>query len=342
MLKVENLSLSYGGNTVLRNICFTLAKGENGCLIGPSGSGKSSILRAIAGFESLQSGLLYLDEKQVNSATATTPPEHRKVGMLFQDLALFPHLTVEKNIAFGLAGLTKSNIKERVAELLELVGLSGFNGRYCHQLSGGQRQRVALARALAPNPDLLLLDEPFSSLDAELRRELVADVYRIFKEKKITTLMVTHDQAEAFSLGDKLGVLIDGELAQWSSPLRVYSAPSSKAVADFVGFGCYIEGVLDNRGMLNTAAGSTCYQQNKNIGVGESRQVLVRPENILFNDNSPIKARVVNRLFRGADSLLTLKLSNGEELLLPFANVNNVVVGQVVGIEMTDQAVVVF
>ncbi|PCJ36583.1 MAG: iron ABC transporter ATP-binding protein [Cellvibrionales bacterium] len=342
MLKIDNMSLAYGDNIVLKNINLVLKKGECACLIGPSGSGKSSLLRAIAGFEKVRSGEVSIDGVRVSTTEFTVPPEQRKVGMLFQDLALFPHLTVQQNIAFGLAGLSKVEADKKIAALLELVGLSDFAGRYSHQLSGGQQQRVALARALAPEPDLLLLDEPFSSLDSELRQDLVADVFRILKEKNITTLMVTHDQVEAFSWADKLGVLIAGDLAQYDTPLSVYRAPSSKVVAAFVGLGSFIQGKVLADNKLQTAVGTACYTEQSTASIGTGLQVLIRPENIQVNNESAVRATVVERLFRGEDSLLTLELEGGEKLLLSSQNSEDFSTGQSVGIELTSQAVVAF
>ncbi len=342
MLKIDSLSLAYEGNIVLKNINFELEKGQHACLIGPSGSGKSSLLRSIAGFETPQSGAIYLRDRLAYSIEISVPPEQRKVGMLFQDLALFPHLTVKENVAFGLASRNKNDVSKTVVELLELVGLSDFGGRYSHQLSGGQQQRVALARALAPEPDLLLLDEPFSSLDNELRNELVKDVYQIFSEKGITTLMVTHDQIEAFSVAEKLGVLVAGELAQWGSPFSLYNEPVSKTVADFVGFSSYISATLVEKNTLSTALGTVHYAQKSNTKIGAKLQILLRPENIQLNDSSPIKATVLERLYRGADSLLTLSLNNGETFFINSPNRESLTIGQTVGVEQLVHPVVAF
>jgi len=342
MLRVDSLSLAYGEKNVLNTINFELEKGQHACLIGPSGSGKSSLLRSIAGFETPQSGTIYLRDQVACSSEINVPPEQRKVGMLFQDLALFPHLTVKENIAFGLLGRSKNAVSKTVVELLDLVGLSGFANRYCHQLSGGQQQRVALARALAPEPGLLLLDEPFSSLDNELRNELVNDVYRIFSEKGITTLMVTHDQIEAFSVADKLGVLVAGELAQWGSPFSLYNEPVSKAVADFVGFGSYISATLVDKNTLCSALGTVHCTQIKNAKVGDKLKILLRPENLQRNDSSPIKAKVLERLYRGADSLLTLSLMDGENFIINSPNRDSLTIGQIVGVELLAHTVVAF
>lgn len=341
-MKIDGLSLDYGGGTVLKDIHVELEKGQHACLIGPSGSGKSSLLRSIAGFETPQRGTVSLRDQLVYSRKVNVPPEDRKVGMLFQDLALFPHLTVKENIAFGVLGRPKNDVSKIVSELLDLVGLSDFSDRYSHQLSGGQQQRVALARALAPEPSLLLLDEPFSSLDSELRSELVKDIYQIFSEKKITTLMVTHDQVEAFSVADRLGVLVAGELAQWGSPFSLYNEPVSKAVADFVGFSTYISATLADKNTLHTALGTVHCSHTHTAQMGETLQVLLRPETMRLNDNSPIKAKVLARLYRGADSVLTLSLSNGEIFYINSANRDSLAIGQIVGVELLVNTVVAF
>ena len=342
MLKVDGLSLDYGEGSVLKNIHIELEKGQHACLIGPSGSGKSSLLRSIAGFETPLNGTIYLRDQLVYSREINVPPEERKVGMLFQDLALFPHLTVKENIAFGVLGRDKNAVSKIVDELLDLVGLSDFSARYSHQLSGGQQQRVALARALAPEPGLLLLDEPFSSLDNELRSELLKDIYQIFSEKEITTLMVTHDQVEAFSVADRLGVLIAGELAQWGSPFALYNEPVSKSVADFVGFSSYISATLVDSNTLHTALGTLHCAPVNNAKIGDTLKVLLRPETMGLNDKSPIKAKILKRLYRGADSLLTLSLNNGETFYINSVNRDDLSAGQVVGVEPLVKAVVAF
>lgn len=342
LLHVDNISVAYNNNVVVSNIGFTLEQGEMACLIGPSGSGKSSILRAIAGFEPVQCGRIQLHGNTVSEQNSIVPPEQRKVGMLFQDLALFPHLTVQQNIAFGLVHLTKANRDAKIFSLLELVGLTNFSARYPHQLSGGQQQRVALARALAPDPDLLLLDEPFSSLDTDLRHDLAAEVRAILKKKNITTLMVTHDQTEAFSLADEIGVLHNGALLQWGSPSFVYHKPTSKIVADFIGSGNCIEGTVVNQNTINTAIGAAFYPQQNNKPTGSVVQVLLRPENIILDDKSPVKAKVFDRIFRGADSLFTLELGNGEKLTLIYPNSQELTLGEIVGITLSSQPVIVF
>ena len=212
MLSLNNVSVAYQKSEAVKDVTFELGVGQIGCLLGPSGCGKTSILRAVAGFEKVSEGQICLRKKLVSSVYSHLEPEKRRVAVVFQDYALFPHLTVAQNIAFGLHQQSSAKKRQRVTELLMLVGLSGYDNRYPHALSGGQQQRVALARALAAKPDLLLLDEPFSSLDSELRDELAKELRIILKHENTTALMVTHDQHEAFAMADVIGVINEGRL----------------------------------------------------------------------------------------------------------------------------------
>ncbi|MGN1055869.1 MAG: ABC transporter ATP-binding protein, partial [Comamonas sp.] len=215
MLEVLNVSLGYGSNVVVRDVSLQLHPGEIGCLLGPSGCGKTTLLRAIAGFEPVRAGRIALQGVNMASPERAVAPQHRDVGMVFQDHALFPHLNVAGNVSFGLRDLSASGKAARVQDMLDLVGLQGLGGRWPHELSGGQQQRVALARALAPQPGLLLMDEPFSSLDTSMRESIAREVRAILKQAKATALMVTHDQNEAFAMADNIGVMSHGQLQQW-------------------------------------------------------------------------------------------------------------------------------
>ena len=215
ILILESVTKRYDTNTVVRDVSFTLEKGTVACLLGPSGSGKTTLLRSIAGFETLHGGRINLHGRTVADTHLSVPPEDRNIGMVFQDYGLFPHLTVEGNIAFGLNRSDPSSRQERVAELLERTGLADLAGSYPHEISGGQQQRVALARSLAPEPELILLDEPFSNLDVTLRERLSREVRQIIKDSGATALMVTHNQLEAFAMGDEIGVMMDGVMEQW-------------------------------------------------------------------------------------------------------------------------------
>jgi len=238
ILQLDAVSLAYdtpqGRQAVVENLSLSLERGHIGCLLGASGCGKTTVLRAIAGFEPLRTGRIILDETVLSSVGFQLEPEHRGVGMMFQDYALFPHLTVEKNIAFGLRRLDKDERMQRVNDLLHLVGLEGAGRRYPHELSGGQQQRVALARALAPKPDLLLLDEPFSNLDIDTRERLAFEVRDILKAGQHTALLVTHNQAEAFAIADRIGIMQAGVIVQWDTPYGLHHAPATSFVADFI------------------------------------------------------------------------------------------------------------
>jgi len=218
-LVIEDLSLGYQKHSVftpiIEQLDLTLNNGEIGCLLGPSGCGKSSLLRAIAGLHPLINGSIVLNGKVLASKTIDIPPEKRRIGLMFQDFALFPHLTIEKNIGFGLNKLNAINRKQRIQEMLELVNLQKYSQSYSYELSGGQQQRVALARALAPEPELLLLDEPFSNLDEASRLELSTDVVSIIRQTSCKALIVTHNVNEAETLSDRMGFIDAGKLSSW-------------------------------------------------------------------------------------------------------------------------------
>lgn len=237
-LELAHVRVSYdtprGILDVIHDFSLTLDKGQVGCLLGPSGCGKSTILRAIAGFEPVLEGTLCLDNRLLSSSACHVPPEDRRIGMMFQDYALFPHLTVGENVGFGVRGSSKATRKLRVQEMLEAVRLPDVESRYPHELSGGQQQRVALARALAPAPEILLLDEPFSNLDVNTRERLASEVRDIIKATNHTAIIVTHNQDEAFVMADRIGVMREGRLEQWSCPATLRSTPASVYVNRFL------------------------------------------------------------------------------------------------------------
>ncbi|MFP5505208.1 MAG: ABC transporter ATP-binding protein, partial [Gammaproteobacteria bacterium] len=231
LLEVEAIEVRYGAVTVVQALNCQLGQGRIGCLLGPSGCGKTTVLRAIAGFEPVTAGEIRLGGRVVSRSGWVVPPERRQVGMVFQDFALFPHLTIAANVGFGIRDLSAAQRDARVNELLELVGLGAYAKVYPHQLSGGQQQRVALARAIAPRPSLLLMDEPFSSMDVELREQLAREVRGILRHEGITAVLVTHDQLEAFVMADEIGVMHGGRLEQWGSAYDLYHRPASRFVA---------------------------------------------------------------------------------------------------------------
>lgn len=314
VLEVKEISQAYGSQMVVKDLSLTLNQGEIGCLLGASGCGKTTVLRTIAGFEPLLEGEIRLGGTVVSRQGALLPPAKRKIGMVFQDYALFPHLSVFDNVAFGLRGMNKPMQVRRVDEVLHLVGLHTEHARYPHEISGGQQQRVALARALAPKPQLLLMDEPFSNLDVTLRERLSMEVRDILKEYGTTALFVTHNQYEAFAVADRIGVMFRGEILQWDTAHNLYHKPASPQIADFVGEGTLIFGVVRKDYKIETGlglldgTGFTALQPDTKV------QLLVRPEDIIHDDNSSIKAEVLRRNFRGANILYTLLLGNGDKV----------------------------
>ncbi|KAB2313918.1 ABC transporter ATP-binding protein [Betaproteobacteria bacterium SCN2] len=350
MLKLDQVSQAYGSREVVKNLSFDLIPGQIGCLLGPSGCGKTTVLRCIAGFEPVAAGHIEIGGETVSSPARRTPPERRQIGMVFQDYALFPHLTVAGNIAFGLGALGKEARQTRVDELLALTGLLENANKYPHQLSGGQQQRVALARALAPRPRLLLMDEPFSNLDVELRERLTQEVRDILRREGMTALIVTHDQNEAFALADVVGVMHEGIIQQWDTPYNLYHQPANRFVADFVGQGVFLPGmVLNNEmveielgvlhGMIPTDCDATgCGQCVHDCYV----DVLLRPDDIVHDDESLLIAEVENKAFRGADFLYTLKLPSGARALSLVPSHHDHAIGEMIGIKLAVDHVVAY
>jgi iron(III) transport system ATP-binding protein len=336
-LEVKNVSVAYGGPPVVKEVSFSLKSGQIGCLLGPSGCGKTSLLRAIAGFEPLTSGEIILHGKKVSVVGETIPPESRKIGMVFQDFALFPHLSVSQNIAFGMRRVEKSQIAKRVDQLLELMGLEEFSKQYPHELSGGQQQRVALARAMAPKPEILLLDEPFSSMDAELREQLARDVRTVLKKDGITAILVTHDQIEAFAMADEIGVIGEGTLHQWDVAYELYHRPADIMVSEFIGLGVMVSGlVLENRN-ISLPFDSIIGPAPDSCEAGCTVKVLLRPDDILHDDNSPLTFEIIDRAFRGAEFLYTLKIPKGGKLLCLVQSHHDHKIGEKIGVRLDVQ-----
>jgi len=351
LLELKHVSQSYAARRVLRDLSFVLNTGDIGCLLGPSGCGKTTVLRAIAGFEPITGGEIVLNGERVSAPGFIVPAEKRRIGMVFQDYALFPHLNVAANVGFGLHGQSRIERNKRVEELLQTVGLGGSGQAYPHELSGGQQQRVALARALAPCPNLLLMDEPFSNLDVELRERLSLEVRDILKQQGATAIIVTHDQHEAFAMGDMIGVMHDGEIQQWDKAYNLYHLPKNRFVADFVGQGVLLPGkVLDANqveielGTLYSKIPGACSQEGCNEGSnkGCEVEVLLRPDDIIHDDASPLLAQVEHKAFRGADILYTLRLPGGNRVLSLVPSHHNHAIGEWIGIRLEVDHVVVF
>ncbi|MBM3224212.1 MAG: ABC transporter ATP-binding protein [Candidatus Tectomicrobia bacterium] len=308
------------GVPVLRDIALHVQSGQTVCLLGPSGCGKTTLLRLIAGFEMPDQGEIYLIKRLVSRPGLVVPPEQRHVGMVFQDYALFPHMTVSQNIQFGLFRWPLAWRRTRLAEMLRLVDLEAMARRYPHELSGGQQQRVALARALAPAPQLLLLDEPFSNLDVHLRQQLRAEVQSILAQAGITTILVTHDQEEALSLADMLAVMDQGALVQYATPDEVVRRPCTRFVAQFIGLGHFLRGELHDT-WIRTELGSIPYAPALVSPMpGPQVDVLIRPEHVqLCSDHCGTPVQVVHTAFRGSRKLYTLRLASGTTFCALFA-----------------------
>jgi len=270
------------------------------------------------------------------------PPEQRRLGMVFQDHALFPHLSVGKNVGFGLRGMSRGQKQAIIDEMLELTGLTDMGDRYPHELSGGQQQRVALARALAPEPDLILLDEPFSNLDIELRERLSGEVREILKRRGTTAVLVTHDQHEAFALGDAVGVMHEGKLLQWDTPYNLYHEPGNRFVADFIGQGVFLRGTLLTPNTMETEIGMHKGNRTYPWARGTRVEVLLRPDDIVPDPASLLQAQVVQKAFRGAEILYTLRLRSGGRVLSLFPSHADHALGERVGIRVQADHLVAF
>jgi iron(III) transport system ATP-binding protein len=310
VLELRSVSCAYEiGHPAVRDISIAAREGEILCLLGPSGCGKTTILRAIAGFEPVRSGQIFLSGRLVSSPDQMTPTEERRVGMVFQEYALFPHLRVQDNIAVGLHHLGRSERKARVQDMLRLIGLEGFERRYPHELSGGQQQRVALARALVQNPVVLLLDEPFSNLDPDMAGRMRQDLHDLLHRTKTTTILVTHDHDEAFALADRIAVLNQGRLEQFDTPETIYHMPETPFVADFVGQADFIPGTVSN-GMVYSELGE--FPNTLECEEGTAVVIMIRPDDIHLVPAKGATSRVISRQFRGSENLYAVSLPSGQ------------------------------
>lgn len=313
LLEVNNLSCGYNGDSVIKDVSFALSHGDIGCLLGPSGCGKSTILRALAGFLPLNSGEIRLQSQAISLPNRTLAPEKRRIGMVFQDYALFPHLSIADNVGFGLRNMSREEKRQKVSELLEVVHLQDLADNYPHELSGGQQQRVALARALAPEPTLILLDEPFSNLDADLRRRLSLDVRDILKTLGISAILVTHDQQEAFAMCDQVAVLRDGQIQQWDVPYNLYHEPANRFVAGFVGQGGFVPGQALGPDTIESELGVIRGNRAYNWPEGTLVDVLIRPDDIVYDADSNLRPKVIEKTFAGTSTLYRFRCSEDTE-----------------------------
>jgi len=310
ILELRSVSCAYDPHRpAIRDISFSAREGEILCLLGPSGCGKTTILRAIAGFEPVRFGEIFLSGRRVSSPSEMIPTEERRVGMVFQEYALFPHLRVADNIAFGLHHLSRAERTRQVQEMLRLTGLEGLERRYPHELSGGQQQRVALSRALVRNPVVLLLDEPFSNLDPDMASRMRQELHALLRRMKTTTILVTHDHDEAFAMADRIAVLNHGVLEQMDSPELLYHVPLTPFVADFVGQADFIPGTV-SQGMVHTELGE--FPDTLECKDGTAVVVMIRPDDIHLVPTEGARSRVLSRQFHGSENLYTVSLPSGQ------------------------------
>jgi iron(III) transport system ATP-binding protein len=333
-IRLDSISKSFGATQAVRDVTLAVERGELMAVLGPSGCGKTTLLRLIAGFEDPDAGTVHVGDETVAGPGGLVPPEKRRVGMVFQDYALFPHLTVEANIAFGLSRRSREERASLTRRTLELVGLQHKTGRHPHELSGGERQRVALARALAPEPEVVLLDEPFSSLDATLRADLRREVELILRDAEATALLVTHDQEEALSLADRLAVMREGRIVQVGAPEEVYGRPASRWAAQFVGEVNVLAGVARGGG-VETELGRFDLRAPATGTV----HVAVRPEQLELTARHDGNAEVVSREFRGHDVLYRLRHEGGRTVLVQLPSLELHAVGARVFVRPAPSAV---
>lgn len=341
-LQLDAIACQYDGHPVVRGVSFALESGQIACLLGPSGCGKTTTLRAIAGLEPLTAGRILIRGAVASRAGFTLPPEKRALGMVFQDHALFPHLSVADNVAFALRRQSREARARRVEECLELVRLQGMGERFPHELSGGQQQRIALARALAPRPTLMLLDEPFASLDLDLRRQLNQELRAILLHEGTTAVIVTHDQEEAFAIASHVGIMRGGELLQWDNPYTIYHAPSTRFVAEFAGAGAFLRGVVQEGHCVHTAVGELRSHQPLARTPGTAVQVLLRPEDVIPASSGAVKTVVEHRVFTGPNILYQLKLPQGERLSCLTGSHVDVAVGEPLTVDIAAKHLVLF
>lgn len=310
ILELDNITCGYQPDLpTVRNLSLHLRPGEILCLLGPSGCGKTTTLRSVAGFEKISAGEIRLQGQPIATASFHMPPEQRRVGMVFQEYALFPHMHVEDNIAFGLYHWPTTDRKARVQAVLELVGLQDFAHRFPHELSGGQQQRVAIARALAPKPVMLLLDEPFSNLDPEMTIKMRKELYRVLRQTQTTAILVTHDHEEAFAMADQVAVMQEGVLVQWDTPEAIYQRPSCAFVAEFIGQANTVQGVIHN-GQVETEIGTF---PNRSDLRGESHVlVMIRSNDIQFTPSESGQGCIESRQFQGSHTLYAIRLKSGQ------------------------------
>ena len=340
-LEIENISLNLDNDRILDSLSLTVKEEEIISIIGPSASGKSSLLRVIAGFENISSGKVKLNGQTVDDTSIIIEPQKRNIGIIFQDLALFPHLNCAENITFGISELSSKEKTKRLDRLEKVLGIIEISKKYPHEISGGQQQRVAIARALAPQPEILLLDEPFSALDENLKEKLLADLKILLKEEKITTIVITHNIKEAFQISDKIAFLSNKKIIQFESAYNIYHKPLTREIANFCGIGSFINGEIIDKNHVETSLGKH-FGDTTSYEIGSSIDILIRPDDIIHDDDSTKSARVIEKNFHGSDFLYKLKLNSGENIFCYTPSHHDHGLNEVIGIKSEMDHLILF
>ena len=340
-LNLQSVKIALDSKVILDDVNLKIDTGEIVSLMGSSASGKTSLIRSIAGFHNISSGTIQIDGQVVDDSIRRSDVAMRNVGVIFQDLALFPHLTVRENICFGLNNVDSAQQQNRAKKLEDLLSIENITYRYPNQISGGQQQRVAIARAIAPKPNLLLLDEPFSALDYELKDNLMNDIMKLIKSENITAILITHSAEEAFKMSDKIAFISNNTITQFANPYDMYHRPNSKEIANFFGISSYITAKITDSSHINCILGDfvgMVDQYNKDDKV----ELLIRPDDIIHDDNSLFSAKVTEKTFRGSDFLYELELKDGQKIFCYAPSHHNHQVNEVIGIKLDLDHLVIF
>tara|TARA_Y100000389_G_C17460712_1_gene521413 strand:+ start:848 stop:1897 length:1050 start_codon:yes stop_codon:yes gene_type:complete len=340
-LQIESVKIVLENTTILNDINFAIKSGEIVSLMGSSASGKTSLIRSIAGYQNIASGVIKIDNNIVDNTKIFIGVDKRNTGVIFQDLALFPHLTVRENIIFGLYKKTQQDKNNRAAQLEDMLNISSITNRYPHQISGGQQQRVAIARAIAPKPTILLLDEPFSALDEELKESLMNDIKYILKKEATTAILITHNPKEAFTMSDKIAFLSDGKICQYDTPYNIYHKPLSKEIANFFGITSFLKATIKDTNHIETVLG-TIFGNTEKFKKGEDVYLLIRPDDIIHDDNSTESARVVDKIFYGSDFLYKLELKDKQKIYCYTPSHHNHSINENIGIKPVIDHLILF
>ena len=340
-LNLQSVKIALDSKVILDDVNLKIDTGEIVSLMGSSASGKTSLIRSIAGFHNISSGTIQIDGQVVDDSIRRSDVAMRNVGVIFQDLALFPHLTVRENICFGLNNIDSTQQQKRAKKLEDLLSIENITNRYPNQISGGQQQRVAIARAVAPKPNLLLLDEPFSALDYELKDNLMSDIMKLIKSENITAILITHSAEEAFKMSDKIAFISNNTITQFANPYDIYHRPASKEIANFFGISSYIKAKITDSSHIKCILGDfvgMVDQYNKDAKV----DLLIRPDDIIHDDDSLFSAKVTEKTFRGSDFLYELELKDGQKIFCFAPSHHNHQVNEVIGIKLDLDHLVIF